>query len=60
MKDLGAVKKILDMEIQKNWHAGKLYSSQKKHIEKVLEHFGMQNAKFVSTPLAAHFRLSVA
>ena len=56
MKDLGATKKILGMEIHRDRHASKLYLSQ-KYIENVLEHFGMQNAKLVSTPLVAHFRL---
>jgi hypothetical protein len=60
MKDLGAAKKILGMEIQRDRKAGKLYLSQKKYIEKVLERFGMQNSKLVSTPLATHFRLSAA
>ena len=60
MKDLGAAKKILGMEILRNRKAGKLYLSQKGYIEKVLYRFNMQNAKPVSTPLAAHFRLSSA
>jgi len=33
---------------------------RKKYIEKVLQRFGMQNVKPVSTPLVAHFKLSVA
>lgn len=33
-------------------------SSIRSHILKVLERFSMQNSKPVSTPLAAHFRLS--
>ena len=32
--------------------------SQGEYIEKVLQRFGMQNAKPVSTPLASHFKLS--
>ena len=61
MKDLGAAKKILGMEeIHRDRKAGKLYLSQKKYIEKVLERFGMHNSKPVSTPLGAHFRLSAA
>ena len=36
----------------------KLFLSQKKYIEKMLERFGMLDAKPVKTPLAAHFRLS--
>ena len=58
MKDLGVAKKILGMEIHRDRSVGKLYLSQKNYIEKVLERFGMQNAKPVNTPLAAHFRLS--
>ena len=58
MKDLGPAKKILGMEIRRDRQAGKLYLSQRSYIEKVLEKFGMQNAKPVTTPLAPHFRLS--
>ena len=36
MKDLGAAKKILRMDILRDRHAGKLYLSQKAYIEKVL------------------------
>ncbi|PHU26198.1 Retrovirus-related Pol polyprotein from transposon TNT 1-94 [Capsicum chinense] len=58
MKDLGAAKKILGMEIMWDREKCKLYLSQKRHIEKVLHRFNMQNAKPVRTPLAAHFKLS--
>ena len=57
MKDLGATKKILGMEIHRDRQAGKLFLSQKNYIEKVLERFNMQQSKPVSTPLAAHFKL---
>ena len=59
-KDLGATKRTLGMEIHRDRSVGKLYLSQKKYIHKVMEHFGMQNAKPVNTPLATHFRLLVA
>ena len=36
MKDLGAAKKILGMEIWRDWKVGLLYLSQYKNIEKVL------------------------
>jgi hypothetical protein len=49
MKDLGVAKKIQEMEIHCDRKAGKLYLSQKKYTEKVLERFGMQNSKLVST-----------
>ena len=60
MKDLGAAKKILSMEIVRDRKSGKLYLSRRGYIEKVLRRFNMPNAKLVSTPLAAHFRLSFA
>jgi 3-methyladenine DNA glycosylase AlkD len=63
MRDLGVAKKILGVEIHMDRKVGKLYLSQnKKKIknDKVLECFGMQNSKLVSTPLVAHFRLSTA
>ena len=58
MKDLGATKKILGMEIHRDRDAKKLWLSQKGYIEKVLEKFNMNNEKSVSTPLANHFKLS--
>lgn len=58
MKDLGAANKILGMEIHRDREAEKLYLSQKNYFERVLEHFGLQEAKPVSTPLASHFKLS--
>src|SRR5436190_10998795 len=60
MKDLGAAKKILGMEIIIDRKSGKLYLSQKGYIEKVLHHFNMHNAKPMSTPLTTYFRLSSA
>ena len=46
------------MEIHRNRQEGKLFLSQKKYIEKVLERFGMLDARPVKTSLAAHFLLS--
>ncbi|XP_071932870.1 uncharacterized protein [Coffea arabica] len=58
--NLGASKKILDMGIKRDRGVGKLFLTQKNYLEKVLERFGMKDAKLVSTPLASHFRLSAA
>ena len=58
MKDLGATKKILGMEIHKERALRRLWSSQSGYVRKVLERFNMENAKPVSTPLSNHFRLS--
>jgi hypothetical protein len=60
MKDLGAAKKILGMEIRRDRDAKKLRLSQASYVKKVLERFSMENAKPVSTPLANHFRLSIS
>ena len=56
MKDLGAAKKILGMEIWRDRDAGLLYVSQQKYIEKLLQAFHMDHSKPVSTPLAQHFK----
>ena len=58
MKDLGAAKKILGMEIHRDRTSGRLWLSQHNYVKRVLEMFNMNNAKPVSTPLANHFRLS--
>jgi len=60
MKDLGATKKILGIEIHKDQNIDKLYLSQMKYLKKVLKCFGMQDCKLVSTPLITHFRLPLS
>lgn len=57
MKDLGSTKKILGMEIRGDKNEGKLWVSWKKYLENVIKRFNKINAKSVSTPLAAHFKL---
>ena len=59
MKDLGAVKKVLGIEIQRDRPSKKVYLSKKGYIDKVLERFGMQNAKPVQTALTSHLILSI-
>ena len=58
MKDLGATKKILGMEIHKERAIGRLWLSRSGYLRKVLERFKMENAKLVSTPLVNPFILS--
>ena len=58
MKDLGAAKKILGMEILRDRKTKKLFLTQQAYIEKVLHRFNMHDSKPVSIPLAAHFILS--
>ena len=58
MKDFGEAKKIPGMEIMRDRSKGVLYLSQKRYIEKVMQHFPMGEAYGVSTPLTCHFKLS--
>nr|KYP77046.1 Retrovirus-related Pol polyprotein from transposon TNT 1-94 [Cajanus cajan] len=59
MKDMGADKKILGISIIRDRKDKKLWLSHEHYIQKVLQRFQMENVKAVSTPLAAHFKLSV-
>ncbi|KZV43791.1 hypothetical protein F511_41481 [Dorcoceras hygrometricum] len=59
MKDLGEARVILGMEIRRNRQKREVYLSQSDYIEKILGKFGMLDAKAVTTPLAAHFKLTV-
>ena len=58
MKDLGAAKQILGIQIHEDKKNGKLSFSQEKYVEKILEIFEMNKAKPVNVPLASHFKLS--
>ena len=58
MKDLGATKHILGMEIHRDRKNVKLWLSQQKYVEKVLEKFRMNNLKPGNVPLASHFKIS--
>lgn len=58
MKDLGAAKRILGMEISRRREKSELQLSQKSYLEKVISRFSMEDAKPVTTPIAAHFKLS--
>jgi len=48
------------MDIHCDRSLGRLWLSQNQYIEKALHRFHMSQAKPVSTPLAAHFRLSTS
>jgi hypothetical protein len=58
MKDLGAVKQISGMEIQRDKKNGKLWLTQQKYVEKILIRFSKNNLKPVQIPLASHFNIS--
>jgi hypothetical protein len=59
MKDLGATKQILGIEIHRDRKNGKLWISQQKYVEKILLRFGMNNVKPVNIPFASHFKISL-
>jgi len=58
MKDLGEAKKVLGMEIERDWKSGKVSLIHKGYLKKVLQKFNINDdTKSVSTPLAPHFKL---
>jgi Reverse transcriptase (RNA-dependent DNA polymerase) len=58
MKDMGQARQILGMQIIHDRKTRRLWLSQEKYIERVLERFNMQEAKKVSCPLPNHPKLS--
>jgi Reverse transcriptase (RNA-dependent DNA polymerase) len=58
MKDMGQARQILGMQIICDRKIMRLWLSQEKYIERVLERFNMQGAKKVSCPLSNHLKLS--
>eukprot|EP00253_Pinus_taeda_P001860 PITA_01860 len=58
MKDLGAAKHILGMEIHRDRKNSNLSLLPQKYVERVLENFCMNNVKPVNVPLPSHFKLS--
>uniref|UniRef100_A0A3Q7GQW1 Reverse transcriptase Ty1/copia-type domain-containing protein n=1 Tax=Solanum lycopersicum TaxID=4081 RepID=A0A3Q7GQW1_SOLLC len=58
MKDLGAARNILGMEIIRHRERRKLFLSQRSYIQKVLARFGMSSSKPIDTPSAANMHLT--
>ena len=58
MKDLGEPKQILGMKICRDRKNATLMLSQVDYVEKVLQHFSMENAKAINTPLLGHLKLT--
>ena len=57
IKDLGAAKKILGLDITRDRKRGVLIISKQNFLEKVINQFGMRDAKHVLTLIGAHFEL---
>ena len=58
MKDLGLAQQILGMKIVRDRKSKKIWLSQEKYVEWVIEKFNIRDAKPGSTPLASHSKLS--
>lgn len=54
MKDLGLARKIFGMQIIRDKKAKKLWLSQEKYIQKVLQRLNMDKANDVNIPLTIH------
>ena len=59
MKDMGAARKILGIDILRDRRNHKLILSQRHYLQGVLEKFNMSNGKEVNVPLGGHFDLSL-
>ena len=58
MKDLGEVKKVLGMKIERDRRSDKVSLTQKGYLQKVLQRFNIdKNTKSVSILLAPQFKL---
>ena len=58
MKDLGEIKKVLGMEIERDRRSDKVSLTQKEYLKKVLQRFNINGDTIsVSTPLILHFKL---
>lgn len=60
MKNLGSAKKILGMELLRDRVRNTLVIAQPEYCKKIIQKFHMENSKAVKTPLAQHFKLSMA
>jgi len=58
MKDLGPVKDILGINIQRDAPTEKIKLPQQRDIANLLQKFGMENCKPILTPLKSNQRLT--
>jgi len=58
MKDIEEAKKVVGMEIERDRDSGKVRSTQKRYLQKLLQKFNINgDTKSLSTSLAPHFKL---
>ena len=53
MLDVREAKQYLGMHIERDRDTSTIYLTQTRYITKILEHFGMQDCKGISTPMEA-------
>lgn len=58
MKDLGAARRILGMDIFRDRENGVIRLSQTEYLKKVVSNFRMAEEKVSMTPIGAHFKLA--
>ena len=59
MKDMGIARTMLGIEIPRNRSVKQLFISQIEYTTTVLERFGMQNSKSISTPMDKSYLKSI-
>ena len=59
MKDLGAAKRILGMNIVRNRERKEIWLNQSDYISRIIKRLRMETTKSTATPMAQHFRLTV-
>jgi len=59
MKDLGEAKRILGIDIIRDRQKGTITLLQFEYLKRVVEVFGMENRKPISTPIPPYFKLCV-
>ena len=60
IKDLGDLRWMLGIEVERDREARTISFSQRTYISKILDRFGLQDAHPLSTPLDPHHKLSLA
>lgn len=57
IKDLGELKSVIGMEVERRWEEGMLLILQEDYIHQILKHFGFQDCALKYTPLPTGINL---
>lgn len=58
IQDLGQIKDILGIHIEREGRTGRIKLSQEKYVNELLEKFNMNSAKTVSTPIESNTKVT--